>query len=103
MPATPGPCQAAEISLFLHWRSLLTAEVLDSRYWMSAFHAMANFQGKLVELSAFRHACANYTSWLHEGPDGGLARQHRMSRSSIGWAPAAVEIAPANVLSSRLV
>ncbi len=41
----------------------------------------------------------SWSAWLHEGPAGGLGRQHRLSRVATGWIPVPIGVAPAPSLS----
>ena len=74
------------------WLGLLTDELLQSSSWVRSMCCVADEAVQRAEAEAARAARLAWSSWLADGPAKGLRRQHRMSRTAIGWVPAHVAV-----------
>ena len=75
----------ADAAQFEAWLGLLTAQMLKSKIWVESLSQVASSAAERAETAAARAARLTWTSWLVDGPARGLRRQHRMSRTAIGW------------------
>ena len=76
--------------VFLQWRDIITIHSLRAEFWVAAMAVVAEEESKIAARRAEASSRANYQEWLNGGPALGLGRQHRMSRTSIGWVPTKV-------------
>ncbi len=83
----PNSAEAAQLQA---WLGLLTPEMLSSTSWVLSLGQTATLAAERAEAEATKAARLAWTSWLHDGPAHGLRRQHRMSRTAMGWTPAPV-------------
>ena len=60
------------------FRDSLTWEALRCRAAVAMLQGVAEDTAARLETNALRRSIAESISWLHEGPAGGLGRQHRM-------------------------
>ena len=68
----------------LHWLPLDDAAILKQLYVQALGFAKATAE------QASRLAARAFAQWLQDGPAAGLKRQHQMSRTAVGWIPAAI-------------
>jgi hypothetical protein len=63
---------------------------LRSDFWVTALAVVAEQESTIAARRAEAASRTNYQDWLNGGPALGFGRQHRMSRTSIGWVPTKV-------------
>ncbi len=68
--------------------------------WLGSLSQVAQQSAELAEAEAASTARVAWRKWLTEGPCKGLGRQHRMSRTALGWQPAQLA-APESVCLSE--
>ena len=76
--------------VFVQWKGVVTIHSLRSDFWVAALAVVAEQESTIAARRAEASSRANYQEWLNGGPALGLGRQHRMSRTSIGWVPTKV-------------
>ena len=87
-----GLPQSSEAASFETWLSLLHHDMLLCQSWVDSLHETAKVAAAQAEAESVKVARMAWRSWLTEGPAKGLRRQHRMSRTSVGWMPAPVAV-----------
>ncbi len=85
------PCDAASAQVGT-WLGLIDETMLQNDSWVASLGSTAQLAAEAAEAEAARSARLAWVSWLHDGPARGLRRQHRMSRTALGWVPAQVAI-----------
>ena len=90
----PPPLRATEEQLkgfkaFGLWRSGVQERSLHYMSWVKAFREVALHTAESEERAAQRASLAKWRKWINEGPAGGLKRQHRFTRTAVGWMPTA--------------
>ncbi len=81
---------------FMRWREAITMHVLRSDFWVKALDTVAGQESGVAARRADAAMRTNYQDYLNGGPALGVGRQHRMSRTAVGWIPT-------NVGSSKLL
>ena len=76
---------------FLSWNGAITIHSLRSDFWVTALGAVAEQESDIASRRAEAAMRANYQDYLNGGPALGLGRQHRMSRTAVGWVPTKVD------------
>jgi len=66
-----------------------TVEPID-RAMLGQLGAVAAASAKRVAQQDARTSRNAFLTWLHEGPAAGLGRQHRFTRTSVGWTPSSM-------------
>ena len=72
---------------FRRWQRWITPAMLKHQHWVHALRQVASHKTSTLMQNARDSSRNSWTSWLQEGPASGLGRQHRMSRTAIGWIP----------------
>ena len=78
---------SAEADEFRRWQRRITPAMLCHQHWIRALSEVAGHKAKALAQRARNSSRNAWISWLQEGPAAGLGRQHRMSRTAIGWIP----------------
>ena len=76
--------------VFKRWKEIMTIHSLRSEFWVGALATVAEQESTTAARRAEAAARTNYQDWLNGGPALGLGRQHRMSRTALGWVPTRV-------------
>ena len=63
--------------------------MLDNTNWVEMLEDVARTQAGREEEAARKMQNSKWLAWLHDGRAAGLGRQHRMTRTAIGWNPIA--------------
>ena len=82
------------------WLGLLSDAMLRSHSWVDSLCHTATAAAEQAEVAAARASRLAWSAWLSDGPAKGFRRQHRMSRTSLGWVSAPVAV-PAEVSLSE--
>jgi hypothetical protein len=59
--------------------------MLKTKAVVCALQLGAEMESDLASAAAHKVANDAFLSWLHEGPGKGIGRQHRISRTAVGW------------------
>ena len=73
---------------FQLWRGSITHGMLQDASVVEALTGAACVTAKRLHQASVSWSLQCWQAWLQGGPAAGLARQHRMSRTAIGWIPA---------------
>ena len=76
---------------FKIWRATITIQSLRSEFWVLALATVAEHESTTAARRAEAASRERYKTWLKSGPAMGLGRQHRMSRTAVGWVPTKVD------------
>ena len=77
--------------MFEQWNAIITIHSLRSEVWVKALTGVAEQELDIAARRAETASRTNYQDWLNGGPAQGLGRQHRMSRTAVGWVPTKVD------------
>lgn len=85
-----GPSQGT-VELQEWARSLSQLQLMDGTCLL-CLPTVANNAARKVAAEDQRRVNNSWRSWLQEGPGQGIGRQHRFSRTSLGWVPTKVAV-----------
>ena len=85
--AHQGDLNALDFLLFRQWQSQLSPAMLAVSGVPDSLVAVATTMYDRLNGLAIHKKHAAWLSWLTEGPGRGLSRQHKMSRTALGWIP----------------
>ena len=74
---------------FRSWQDRVQPAMLCYRHWVKALLAVTEAKRDDCASDQQQAARRAWTMWLQEGPAAGLGRQHRMSRTAVGWVASA--------------
>ncbi len=97
--AAADPEDVHHFTLLLAWRNAVDRPALRARAFAEALAASAEAQAQRLEARRRGRVRNAWTAWLHDGPGNGLRRQHRLSRTAVGWLPTVVKEAGPVILS----
>jgi hypothetical protein len=69
------------------WNKAITMTQLGNEHVVRMLRDAALQMAVKAEAQADAAATANFRSWLNDGPARGLGRQHKFSRTRVGWIP----------------
>ena len=75
---------------FSEWVKAICTQMLLNRSWAECLAQVATKAAEQAERQAYQAASRTWASWLIDGPCKGLGRQHRLSRTALGWTPTVV-------------
>ena len=91
--AAATEAQAAAFAEFEAWRTVIARTYLSDE-WVDIFRDIALGKARQQEAQAQRAQLLAWRSWMHEGPAGGLRKQHQFTKVKGGWVEAAEVAAP---------
>lgn len=75
----------AEWYAFERWLELVRRADLHNGTWTNAARIVASSAHQRATDTARRLARIRWHNWMHEGPAAGLSRQHRFTKTAVGW------------------
>ena len=86
--ATASDAQKAAWADFETWRKTIAEVNLDA-HWTKVFKKMAEAKAEHQEGQAQMAQFLAWIDWMHEGPAGGLRKQHQFTKIKGGWVESA--------------
>ena len=99
--AAATEAQAAAFAEFEAWRIVIGRTYLSDE-WVDIFRRIALDKAKQQEAQAQRAQLLAWQSWMHDGPAGGLRKQHQFTKVKGGWVEAAEIKSPQPLEDSQI-